>query len=424
MKKKKGERASCVCVTHETTKPTLKGKKMCEVQEYNSLGVGGDEGESAAPGRLSVSSSGSDEDRKAPRDSLLGANDEDPPAGLSSEEKSNSHKESSAMETLEVPLVTSSKMEDENGNTGDIKMDEEEKEEMKDVKEKNREEEEQVVKKMECEEVQEEKELAGEKQSESEAKDVLKDGVCDETERENQENELRDENKQKLENAENTVRVKKVEITLRMEGEIKEEKTTDEEEAEEENRHGNEEQAVSSPDSQKAEEEIKVEETEEEAEEKKKVKQEQIENKDGHGEKNKAEEVEDKDKKEEKEKEETEDQVGEIPFRPKTAKDASTTRKVTKTVNFLDTELKKQLEDNLAKRNTINATSSLTSHSKSKEDEDEEHLTRLEGEAEEKTSRQWTLGEGNPVYRLSLKLSPNLFNTTVSDGQGRVGGTG
>lgn len=400
-----------------------------------------------------MSSSGGEENHSPPRATLLLGHNGESLAGKPSEETSNSCKESGEIEASELTPATSSKMkekekeeEGEEGDTGEKIMHEgKNEEEESEIQEKKTDEEEKEIeingKNMDLEgnseeeeEVKKEEKEKNVKENESEAQkdDRVQDGVCDEREeRENLENERRDEmgeSKPKLENVENTVQVETLEITPRMEEEIRTEKTADEREAkEEENRQGNNEQrAASSSDSPKDEEEegMKNEEEVETAvkqknvnEDKKDKEKQEDEAKNKRGE----EEVEDaetekKDKREEhkREEEKEEEEEGVDPFRSKTTKDSSSSRRGTKikTVNFLDSELKKQFENNLAKRNTLNSTSSFSSSSsKSKEEEDEEELVRLEGKAEEKSVRQWSL-EGNPVYRLSLKLSPNLFNTT------------
>ncbi|XP_050701035.1 uncharacterized protein LOC126987770 isoform X2 [Eriocheir sinensis] len=430
---------------------------MCEVQGVGAPGVGSDREASPPPGRLSVSSSGGEENHSPPRATLLLGHNGESLAGKPSEETSNACKESGEIEASELTPATSSKMkekekeeEGEEGDTGEKIMHEGKNEEEEgDIQEKKTDEEEKEIeingKNMDLEgnseeeeEVKKEEKEKNVKENESEAQkdDRVQDGVCDEREeRENLENERRDEmgeSKPKLENVENTAQVETLEITPRMEEEIRTEKTADEREPkEEENRQGNNEQrAASSSDSPKDEKEEEGMKNEEEVETavKQKEKQENEDKKDKEKQEEEAknkrgeEDVEDaetekKDKREEhkREEEKEEEEEGVDPFRSKTTKDSSSSRRGTKikTVNFLDSELKKQFENNLAKRNTLNSTSSFSSSSsKSKEEEDEEELVRLEGKAEEKSVRQWTLGEGNPVYRLSLKLSPNLFNTT------------
>lgn len=399
---------------------------MCEVQgpggaPGRSAGAGG---ASTPPGRLSVSSSESDEDQKAPRNSLLGSS-EDSPSNEPAEGTANSRDDSN--------------MEEEEED------DEEEEESSSDVvvvtlnivekKDKDDDEEEEKEKKIDDETEMEEKDthemkVKERKGSENEAKEV-QGCDCDETEIENLENERRDE---LLEN------------TLKRESEIEEEKMAHD--MVEENSRRNDEGA-SAADSLKEVEPQKQKEDEEEDEEKKEeeerkddkeqrqeeviVKEEEemeMTSKHSHEDqkktKEKEEEMKEITKEEEKEQKETKKEAkenekqedekeaeGVDPFSPKCAKEdlpPPTTTKVSKTVNFLESELKAISE---RKRHTINSYTSSSSSSKSKEAgeaKDEDVLERLE--VDEKTSKHWTLGEGNPVYRLSLKLSPNLFNVT------------
>ncbi|XP_063858067.1 uncharacterized protein LOC135099608 isoform X1 [Scylla paramamosain] len=399
---------------------------MCEVQgpggaPGRSAGAGG---ASTPPGRLSVSSSESDEDQKAPRNSLLGSS-EDSPSNEPAEGTANSRDDSN--------------MEEEEED------DEEEEESSSEVvvvtlnivekKDKDDEEEEEKEKKIDDETEMEEKDthemkVKERKGSENEAKEV-QGCDCDETEIENLENERRDE---LLEN------------TLKRESEIEEEKMAHD--MVEENSRRNDEGA-SAADSLKEVEPQKQKEDEEEDEEKKEeeerkddkeqrqeeviVKEEEemeMTSKHSHEDqkktKEKEEEMKEITKEEEKEQKETKKEAkenekqedekeaeGVDPFSPKCAKEdlpPPTTTKVSKTVNFLESELKAISE---RKRHTINSYTSSSSSSKSKEAgeaKDEDVLERLE--VDEKTSKHWTLGEGNPVYRLSLKLSPNLFNVT------------
>lgn len=91
-----------------------------------------------------------------------------------------------------------------------------------------------------------------------------------------------------------------------------------------------------------------------------------------------------------------------------------TERRGSKTVNFKgledeEEEVSQPETDKARSRSSsISTSSSTTSSSKA----------LSPGAAEEGTAgvtrRQRSLGDANPVYRLSMKLSPNLFNMTVS----------
>lgn len=81
----------------------------------------------------------------------------------------------------------------------------------------------------------------------------------------------------------------------------------------------------------------------------------------------------------------------------------------TKSVNF---------KDDLPTENGGSSHSSVTHHAHQGEEEEDEEEGEEKGEEKKegkKPSRYKTLGEGNPVYRLSMKLSPHLFNMMVSE---------
>ena len=384
---------------------------MCEVQGPGAPGSVG--GVSPPPERLSVSSSESEEDQKSPRHSLLN-HSEEVVSKESLEGTSNFPEESKESEVFKLPVETLNNMKE-------VQEDEKEKEEEKKEEVKSSEKETETIneKMKEKEEVKEEKEEEKKEQekkekreSDSEAQDV-KVCVCDENEKENLENERRDEL------LENTVKTERV----------TEEKKIPQPNVEE-NRRGNDEGASESdspkedePPRQKEEEEEKDKEGEREEKEKEKEEKEKKENKRTQEDVTTTQEKEEEIKENGKEKKEEEEEEGVDPFSLKCTKEAPTTHKVSKTVNFLESELKICAQ----KRHTINSFSSSSSSSssyktsKAKEEGDAIDEDRLGGlEVDEKASRHWTLGEGNPVYRLSMKLSPNLFNTTVSEGKGKA----
>lgn len=76
-------------------------------------------------------------------------------------------------------------------------------------------------------------------------------------------------------------------------------------------------------------------------------------------------------------------------------------RRGSKTVNFKEPEV----EESPTQNGSFSASSKGGIFLEEEDAKTEKHI-----------NKQWTLGEGNPVYRLSLKLSPNLFNMTEIPG--------
>ncbi|XP_042236873.1 uncharacterized protein LOC121876055 isoform X2 [Homarus americanus] len=82
-------------------------------------------------------------------------------------------------------------------------------------------------------------------------------------------------------------------------------------------------------------------------------------------------------------------------------------RRGSKTVNFKDPEVEETPIQNGKETVTSSPSSTLSRSSKDGSD-----LLEEEGTSEKQLNKHRALGEGNPVYRLSMKLSPNLFNMT------------
>ncbi|MPC78584.1 hypothetical protein E2C01_073075 [Portunus trituberculatus] len=400
---------------------------MCEVQ-----GPGGAPGSNAGkgrastpPGRLSVSSSESEE--KAPKHSLLGSSEDglsnEPAEGTTNsrddsevevEKEKEEEEEDSSSEVVVVTLNIVEKKEDDDGDDDE----EEEEDEKKKINDKTK------IGEINTDEMKV-KERMG---SESDAKEV-QGCVCDENEIENLENERRDELLENTLKRESGMKEDKVEenspendegasaADSLKEVKLQKQNEDEKEEKEEEKKDGKEQiqkEVIVKEEEKKEKEEMTSKHS---LEDQKKAKEKEEETKEIAKEKEKELE-ETKETKENEKQEEGKEAEGVDPFSAKCAMEEPrppTTTKVSKTVNFLESELKAISE---RKRHTINSYTSSSSSSSSKpketgEAKDEDVLERLE--ADEKTSKHWTIGEGNPVYRLSLKLSPNLFNVTVSE---------